>query len=638
MRNKINYAISAFMLLFFSLELQAQLGLFTTKVRVINMIPNAQSNEIGQDSEPNLAVNPADINKIVGSAFTVNPTGAVNRAPIFISSDKGNTWAMNNIVPSGNGTTGDISLQFGTQGNELYTGTLRGGSGLRMNILRSNNPFGAAVMDLLIDRAGAGVDQPYVDAITSIVGGAQRDRVYVGNNDFNAASGRTATVDLSQNARTAAPPSGFSSARIEARTTNGQDMPAIRTSVNSDGNVYAIFYRWVNANTPSARCDVIVARDNNFGTMATPFSALSDPGDGIRGIRVVTNRLVPAFPANLGANRLVASNLSIAVHPSNSAIVYIAWADRVGATDYTLHMRRSTNSGATWSADLLTITNATNPALAINSSGTVGYLYQQLIGGRWETHFRRGTTTTWSDMILANTPDNNPAPTFQPYIGDYCDVMAVGANFYGIFSASNIADLANFPQGVTYQRNADFATHRVRNLANTSNIGNSIDPFFFAVERRKIVVDACLYQPWLCKVPDLSPGLIKVKCLTEPCFFADPIPKNCLVKYDCPGCGGPTVLCPPYYHMYLDDFDPRAWKVNIVDKTGEPIDFELNKTQNGIVLSFRPDKKTYIDKKIGDYYLTFEGNKSTLNKEYAFKTRLEVSDYRYNEHMKFGRK
>jgi hypothetical protein len=417
MRNKINYTITAFMLLFFSLEMQAQLGLFTTKVRVINMIPNAQSNEIGQDSEPNLAVNPADINKIVGSAFTVNPTGAVNRAPIFISSDKGNTWAMNNIVPSGNGATGDISLQFGTQGNELYTGTLRGGSGLRMNILRSNNPFGAAVMDLLIDRAGAGVDQPYVDAITSIVDGAQRDRVYTGNNDFNAASGRTATVDLSQNARTAPAPAGFTSARLEARNTNGQDMPAIRTSVNSDGNVYAIFYRWVNANTPSARCDVIVARDNNFGTMATPFSALTDPGDGIRGIRVVTNRLVPAFPANLGANRLVASNLSIAVHPSNSAIVYIAWADRVGATDYTLHMRRSTNSGATWSADLLTITNATNPALAINSSGTVGYLYQQLIGGRWETHFRRGTTTTWSDMILANTPDNNPAPTFQPYIG-----------------------------------------------------------------------------------------------------------------------------------------------------------------------------------------------------------------------------
>ncbi len=634
MKKTIYYSVLPFFLLFFSFVATAQIGLVTTKVRVINMIPNAQSNEIGQDSEPNIAVNPSDVNRMVGSAFTSNPTGATNRAPIFISTDKGSTWAMNNIVPSGNGATGDISLQFGTQGNELYTGILRGGSGLRMNILRSNNPFGAAVMELLVDRQGAGVDQPYVDAITSIVAGAQRDRVYVGNNDFNAAGGRTASVELSQNARTNPAPAGFTTARIEPRATNGQDMPAIRTTVNSDGNVYAIFYRWVNTGTPNARCDVIVARDNNFGTMATPFSALNDPGDGVRGIRVVTNRLVPAFPSNLGANRLVASNLSIAVHPTNSAIVYIAWADRVGATDYTLHMRRSTDNGATWSADLLTITNATNPALTINSVGTVGYLYQQLTGGRWETHFRRGTTTTWSDMILANTPDNNPAPTFQPYIGDYCDVMAVGKNFYGIFSASNIPDSANFPQGVKYQRNANFTTHRVRNLANTANVGLSIDPFFFAVEQ-KTIVDPCLFL-LRCTIPDLSLEMIRIKCLAKPCIFVDPVPKNCLVKFNCPGCEGPNILCPPYYHMYLDDFDPRAWQVTLVDKLGEPIDYEMNKTKTGIVLSFRPDKKNYIEKQIGDYYLVFEGANATLKKEYAFKTRLEVSDYRYNEHVKMG--
>jgi hypothetical protein len=633
---KIFHYIPVCLLLLVAQVTSAQFGLTTTKVRVINMIPNVQSNETGQDSEPNIAVNPADVNRMVGSAFTSNPTGAVNRAPVFISTDKGETWAMNNIVPSGNGATGDISLQFGTQGNTLYTGILRGGSGLRMNILRSADPFGAAVMETLVDRQGDGVDQPYVGAITSTVNGNPRDRVYVGNNDFNAANGRTATVDLSQNARTAPAPAGFTSARLEPRNTNGQDMPAIRTTVHSDGNVYAIYYRWVNTGVPNARCDVIVARDNNFGTMATPFSALNDPGDGLRGIRVATNRLVPGFPANLGANRLVASNMSIAVNPANSATVYIAWADRVGANDYTLHLRRSTNSGATWSADLLTITNATNPALAINSAGTVGYLYQQLINGRWETHFRRGTTTTWSDMILATTPDNNPAPTFQPYIGDYCDVMTVGRNFYGIFSASNIPDSANFPQGVKYQRNANFTTHQNRNLANTANVGASIDPFFFAVEQRKII-DPCLLSPWKCRIPDLSLERIRMKCVTEPCLFVDPVPKNCLVKFNCPGCEGPNILCPPYYHMYLDDFDPRAWDVTIVDRSGEPINFERNKTTNGIVLSFRPDKKAYLEKQIGDYYLVFEGTKAALNKQFDFKTRLEVSDYRYNEHVKFGR-
>ena len=50
--------------------------------------------------------------------------------------------------------------------------------------------------------------------------------------------------------------------------------------------------------------------------------------------------------------------------------------------------------------------------------------------------------------------------------------------FYGIFSANNKPDLANFPNGVKYQRNANFATHTLLNLNNVP-VSNSIDPFFF---------------------------------------------------------------------------------------------------------------------------------------------------------------
>jgi len=45
-------------------------------VVVVNMIPLAQSAETGQDSEPNLSVNPNNTQQIAGSAFTTNPTGA----------------------------------------------------------------------------------------------------------------------------------------------------------------------------------------------------------------------------------------------------------------------------------------------------------------------------------------------------------------------------------------------------------------------------------------------------------------------------------------------------------------------------------------------------------------------------------
>jgi hypothetical protein len=129
---------------------------------------------------------------------------------------------------------------------------------------------------------------------------------------------------------------------------------------------------------------------------------------------------------------------------------------------------------------------ATWTALAVNSAGKVGLLYQQLTGSgdstRWVTHFR--TTTdgqNWDDLVLANTPANVPVKTFDPYLGDYADLVAVGPDFYGVFCANNTPDLANFPNGVTYQRNADFGRHILLALDNITPVAVSIDPFFFRV-------------------------------------------------------------------------------------------------------------------------------------------------------------
>jgi len=225
-------------------------------VTVVNMIPFAQSAETWQDSEPNLAVNPANAQQIAGSAFTINPTGATTSAPIYVSTNGGSTWTMNNIVPSGNGWTGDITLRFGGTSNVLYTGILLGGAGLTLNILRTTNFAAATPMTLL--RSRGSVDQPYVQAIT--FSGA--DRVYVGNNDFGAAGGRTATVDRTLSGTVASP--AFSSLRIETRATCSQDAPPIRPAIHADGTAYAIFYRW-RAPTCSSpyTTDVVVVRDDN---------------------------------------------------------------------------------------------------------------------------------------------------------------------------------------------------------------------------------------------------------------------------------------------------------------------------------------------------------------------------------------
>ena len=225
-------------------------------VTVVNMIPFAQSTETNQDSEPNLSVNPSNPLQIAGSAFTPNPTSATGAAPIFVSTDGGATWTLNNIVPSANGMTNDITVRFGGTSNVLYTGTLRGGSTFTLNISRTTNFTSPTTMALLVSRAQN--DQPFVQAAT--ISGA--DRVYVGNNDFNAANGRTATVDRTLNGTAATPT--WNVLRIENRATCGQDNPPIRPAVHADGTVYAVFLRRRTPTCTSPHTnDVVVVRDDN---------------------------------------------------------------------------------------------------------------------------------------------------------------------------------------------------------------------------------------------------------------------------------------------------------------------------------------------------------------------------------------
>ena len=66
--------------------------------------------------------------------------------------------------------------------------------------------------------------------------------------------------------------------------------------------------------------------------------------------------------------------------------------------------------------------------------------------------------------------------------GDYLHLMAVGTAFYGIFSANNTPNPANFPAGMTFQRNCDLNRHVLLAVDSTTQVDVSIDPFFFKFE------------------------------------------------------------------------------------------------------------------------------------------------------------
>ena len=244
-------------------------------------------------------------------------------------------------------------------------------------------------------------DQPYVEGATVMAGaGTGNDRVYVGENDFGAAAGHTATIDLSLDAATAPPPAGFGTHSIETRPTQrpGRAADPARPSTSTAPSTAST---WAGASATTQ--DIVVVRDDNWGSGRDAVHRADRPGRLARRPARRDRRLALSRSRALLGTQRVGGQCAIAVDPRNSSIVYIAWADGTAGANQTIHVRRSTDRGVTWSAsDIRTIANATNPGLAINQHGRVGFLYQQLHnpggGNRWNTRFE-----SWDDDLGSPT-------------------------------------------------------------------------------------------------------------------------------------------------------------------------------------------------------------------------------------------
>ena len=572
------------------------------QVRLVNMVPNSRSGETNQDAEPTITVDPNNFMRMAGSAFTWdNLTQAPNvtaTAPIYVSTDGGDTWALSFIVPSKVGAgfpTGDITINFSStlsgavahQTSWLYGGILSSASSPRpMVALRAQDPFSPTLMTVLDTRSG-NVDQPHTAAKST--GG--QDRLYIGfNNGFNCVvpNGRTSTLDISQDGVIATPSLGLDV--IESRNTPCQDGFAQVPAAHSGGTVYAAF---IHDFTGTPR--LVVVRDDDWGQGASPFTALTDPSDGAAG-RFVTGALT--LPAgSMGQNRLGASNVSIAVDPNNSDRVYVAWGDSNGANSETIHVRRSINRGVDWSTtDLMTVANAMNPEIAISDIGVVGVLYQAVVSSRWETHLAKSTNLdatsfNTAGLLLARQDATTPALTFFPYLGDYASVVAAGRELVGMFSASNFPDKANFMTGIKYQREVDWTTHKLfTDATHISTVNPSIDPFFFDVS-----TTVCDRSPIFCNI-------CKV------------VPLACFPIYDpwwwlkCPACGIQIFVDPGEEFTQITVFDSLGHDVGRLERLSEPV------RENGVTYSHSIKLKPA--KGVGYVFRAQLGPGKKLNREF----------------------
>ena len=470
------------------------------QVRVVNMIPRHLGNETFQNAEPTLAVNPRNPAKMAASAYAQGGDMCSRgvEAPIFTSSDTGKTWSLVCKIRVNSSSTlppGDVSLRWADNGSALFAALLWPLSPLTLQVFQTPDPMSPE--DFINVRSVDSVDQPDLEVATF----RGRTRLYAAA-DFLGTTNNPGTAVVLVTGSDRSPQSDSALIPIERRRTFGSNY-AVRVAAHPSGVVYALFYSpRPSKDGPFVVEDLVVVRDDSAALGKTPFAALRDlpvikadsscdGRDGLPGFRVARCRVVP-YPAfgdvaGFGNQRRLSANLSIEVDPANPRAVWVAWADSADTNHYLLHVRRSLDAGRTWSNDLLTIPNATNPALAIAAAGNAGFLFQQLqkVGDttRWVTRLFTSSDgfRTRRTYTMATTPADNPKPILQPYIGDYLELRAVGNTFFGVFSASNIPSNANFPNGVTYNRNADFSTHLLKNQHGGDTIGYSIDPFFFSV-------------------------------------------------------------------------------------------------------------------------------------------------------------
>jgi hypothetical protein len=452
------------------------------QIIVVDAIPANMSDEQFNNTEPFLAVDPTNPLTIVTSPFMLTPIGSSN-GPLLVSYDGGNTWIARSVIPSCSGcfNTGDITIHYVTSSSDFYAGILSALGG--MPILRSTDPTLVTPFTTPFPPVSnsASRDQPYINART-VLGWFDpgKERFWVGSNN-SATNPKSATVDQSLDAAVAMPSS--STIGIDVDTPVGRDNYQTRPVSHADGHIYAAFYRRTGPDPAGTKADVVVVRDDNWGKNIPPFQNLVDSGSGIVGQRVVSNVPITIDFSGSFGNEIIGGDLFLTVDPNNSANVYISWADKFMGDTMTLHVQRSLDWGQTWGADLLHVTSAKNGALAVNSQGKIGYAYQQLTGiapnRHWQTHLRRSLDgINWDDTLLSDFPAEgaNAPPGFR-IIGDYDDLIAVGKNFYGVFSADNDLVNAIFPTGVTFQRNHN-ATHFLGNDGITQ-IPNSVDPFFY---------------------------------------------------------------------------------------------------------------------------------------------------------------
>jgi hypothetical protein len=282
---------------------------FPFVLRVVDTIPESESGETSQNSEPSIGVNPINPMQMIAGTF------GDGVPPFFISTDGGATWSVFGTL-----FNNDKSIAWKVDGSAVLVATMIG-----MPDFGPINTYSAFTQ--LNNYVGSNRnDQPWIRTGPS-------NHVYVAFNDlgqFGPGNGRTASVNVSTDGG-----SNYTTVRLDrvggSAPGAAQDDPAVRVAVNGS-RVYAVFDRWTgtvenSANGNRFNSDLVVVRSDNGGMDG--FTAL---GTGGNGVTAATHIGVFANAQNtvltVGQERIAGGDLAIAVDPNNADHVVAASTTR----------------------------------------------------------------------------------------------------------------------------------------------------------------------------------------------------------------------------------------------------------------------------------------------------------------------
>jgi hypothetical protein len=429
------------------------LGGFMVDTVVNNTDTTLTNTDMVTDSEPGIAVNPSNPNEIV---ITAGFGGWGGNAPLWHSTDGGQTWTKRFTIPAPPGVAGagcpcDQTMDYG-RGNrvsgtflatDVYSGT-------------TTDPANAASWNWL---APGGVTQRTNNNVPSSIGNvdqpwllvnrdpttAAQDNVYVAYDNFNGAPDMRVAVALGTN-----PPnfirdglSGFSSAGVN---------PGHRLAVDPrNGFVYSLFQQC------AANCGGDPKNINYVLNQSTDGGQTWSLNGSAVGVLVANADSTQPTPKFGTVNALLGGVLHAAVDPNNGDVYYVyGKRDSVTGNNRLAIRRIVTGPGtAVYGGPEAFVTGqvqAAVPSVAVDSNGTVGvfyYTFDGFSGGfpSFTAHlaWSQDQGQTFTDLklltFLSAAVDSCPAANCQRQrvLGDYVQMKAVGNQFfYGTFTANGV--------------------------------------------------------------------------------------------------------------------------------------------------------------------------------------------------------